>query len=151
MTFKLLLHQWWKHLSTTDVVALRRIIGPPMVVRRKIPPRLAHSELTGITVRVNPPAQHARTCVHRNTVCDLLHIKRKIVCPRNLRLTSGLTPDEAQSDVSQVVLGACIASVSTAAVVPSRHDQCPANTTVGTKRTDTVAVAVKADDKSDTT
>ena len=41
--------------------------------------------------------------------------------------------------------------MSTATVVTSRHDQCPVNTTVGTKNTDTVAVAVKADGRSDTT
>ena len=38
-----------------------------------------------------------------------------------------------------------------AAVVTSRHNQCPVNTTVGTKSTDTVAVAGKADGRSDTT
>ena len=44
-----------------------------------------------------------------------------------------------------------IATVSTAAVVTSRHDQCPVETTVGTKSTNTVALAAKADGRSDTT
>ena len=38
-----------------------------------------------------------------------------------------------------------LAAASTAAVVTSRHDQYPGNTTVGTKITDVVAVAAKAD------
>ena len=38
-----------------------------------------------------------------------------------------------------------------AAVVASRHDQCPVNTTVGEKSTDTVAVAAKADGRTDIT
>ena len=42
-------------------------------------------------------------------------------------------------------------TVNMAAVVTSRHDQCPVNTTVGKKSTDTVAVAVKKDGRSDTT
>ena len=44
-----------------------------------------------------------------------------------------------------------IATVSTSAVVTSRHDQCFADTTVGTKSTSTVADATKVDGRSDTT
>ena len=41
--------------------------------------------------------------------------------------------------------------VSTPAVVTLRHDQCPADTTVGTKSIDTVTVVAKADGRYDTT
>ena len=44
-----------------------------------------------------------------------------------------------------------IATVSTTAVVTTRHDQCPVETTVGTEGTSTVAVAVKAYGRSTTT
>ena len=43
-----------------------------------------------------------------------------------------------------------MATVSTTAVVTSRHDQYPDDTTVGTKSTNTVGVAAKADGRSDT-
>ena len=83
-----------------------------------------------------------------NTVCDPLHTRRRIVCSRNWRLKSGL---RIQSEGYASDRLGSIATVSTAAVVTSRHDQCLINLTVGAKSTDTVAVAAKADGRSDTT
>ena len=62
---------------------------------------------------------------------------------RNRFLTS---PERCVSDRFEL-----IAAVTTAAVVTTRHDQCPVETTVGTKGTSTIAVASKADGRSITT
>ena len=129
------------------MVTLRRSVEPSIVVRRNIPLRLAYPELIRTTVRVNPPARHAQTRVYMNTVCDPLRIKRGIVYSQNLRLKSGL----ALNEVLCLDRFGPIATVKTADVATLRHAQRPANTTVGKKSTDTVAVAGKSDGKSHTT
>ena len=63
----------------------------------------------------------------------------------NLQRKSGQSPDEAEGDTFPIF--GSIATVSTIAAVTTRHPQCPVVTPVGTERTNTVAVAAKADGK----
>ena len=50
-------------------------------------------------------ARRDRIPIITNIVCYLRRIRRRIVCSQNLHLKSGLTPDEAQSNVPPIGLG----------------------------------------------
>ena len=81
-----------------------------------------------------------------NTVGGPPPTKRTSAYLPNLRRKSGQSPDGAQGDMSPIVLGQ--ATVSTTAVVSTRHPQCPVVTPVGTEGANTVTVAAKADGRS---
>ena len=80
-----------------------------------------------------------RPTTHKAEACLFKKVAAKI------RTDPSRSPEQCASDRS-----GSIVTVSTTAVVTSRHDQGPIETTIGTASTNTVAAAAKADGRSDT-
>ena len=108
-------------------------------------PRRGKSSSKGNSTRATQP----NACNYEHCMRPITHKTEDCLFP-NLTAKIGADPWRSPERCASDRFG-YIAAVSTTVIVTSRHDQCPVNTTVGTKSTDTVAVAAKSDGRSDTT
>ena len=106
---------------------------------------IAYPDVIRVAVRVNPPsAWHDHISAHMSTVGDTHKTDEGLFAKlaaknrdRVLTKPNRYVPDRFRS----------ITTVSTTAVITTRHPQCPVVTPVGTEDTNTVAVIAKADGK----